>query len=180
MRRSGSIPNRTKALSIEGNAYSDKGDNDRAIADYNEAIRPRSQRRHGLLPSRVAAYSDKGDKDRAIADYDAAIRLDSQICHRLRPVELSPTANKGDPRPRPPPTMMRRSGLNSEILPGLLCPRAVHICLRAHSKRALADFNQASAVGTGKMPIRRCGSISWGRRNNLPRPSGRKPVPVST
>jgi len=58
-----------------GIEYRGKGDNDRAIADYDEAIRlePKyalAYRNRGLV------YSDKGDNDRAIADYDEAIRLD--------------------------------------------------------------------------------------------------------
>jgi tetratricopeptide (TPR) repeat protein len=35
-----------------GNAYSDKGDNDRAIADYNEAIR--------LDPKSAVAFNNRG------------------------------------------------------------------------------------------------------------------------
>jgi tetratricopeptide (TPR) repeat protein len=57
-----------------GNAYYGKGDHDRAISDYNQAIR--------LNPSDVnsrsnrgAAYARKRDYDRAIEDYDEAIRL---------------------------------------------------------------------------------------------------------
>src|SRR5258707_1124819 len=58
-----------------GVAWYVKGDYDRAIADYDEAIR--------LHPRYAPAFNNrgnvwyrKGDKDRAIADYDEAIRLD--------------------------------------------------------------------------------------------------------
>jgi tetratricopeptide (TPR) repeat protein len=59
-------------------AYHDQGDNDRAIADYNEVI--------GLDPEfaaaflgRGVAYSDKGDNDRAISDFSEVIRLDPKL-----------------------------------------------------------------------------------------------------
>jgi tetratricopeptide (TPR) repeat protein len=49
-------------------AYRDKGDLDRAIADFTEAIRLNPQ--HAVaLGNRGAAYSAKGDNDRAIADF---------------------------------------------------------------------------------------------------------------
>jgi tetratricopeptide (TPR) repeat protein len=58
-----------------GLAYRAKGDNDRAIGDFDAAIR--------LDPKYAVAYSNrgyayfaKGDNDRAIADYNAAVRLD--------------------------------------------------------------------------------------------------------
>jgi tetratricopeptide (TPR) repeat protein len=57
-----------------GNAYYGKGDHDRAILDYDQAIRlnPSHANSHS---NRGAAYARKGDYDRAIQDYDEAIRL---------------------------------------------------------------------------------------------------------
>ena len=59
-----------------GNAYDDKDDYDRAIADYNEAIR--------LDPKNSAAFFNRGltsakkkDYDGAIANYSAAIQCPS-------------------------------------------------------------------------------------------------------
>jgi lipoprotein NlpI len=58
-----------------GLAYAVKGDLDRAIADFTEAIRldPKDASAHN---DRGSAYMAKGDFDRAIADYSEAIRLD--------------------------------------------------------------------------------------------------------
>ena len=66
-----------------GVAYADKGDNDRAIADYNEAIRldPKS-----ALAFRTGAslMQTKATYDRAITDFNEAIRLDPKSAHAFR------------------------------------------------------------------------------------------------
>ena len=60
--------------------WRDKGDLDRAIADFNEAIRldpdPKDARAYN---NRGHAWRNKGDLDRAIADYSEAIRLDPKF-----------------------------------------------------------------------------------------------------
>ena len=63
-----------------GNIYRDKGDLDRALAEYSEAIR--------LDPKMAIAYNgrgnthrDKGEADKALADYSDAIRLDPKMAH---------------------------------------------------------------------------------------------------
>ena len=63
-----------------GVAYREKGDTDRAIADYIEAIRldPKHAEAH---VNRGQAYSLKGETDRAIADFTEAIRLDPKLAH---------------------------------------------------------------------------------------------------
>jgi len=66
---------RSFAYTNRGNAYDDKGEVDRAIADYTKAI--------ALDPNYAFAYNNrgltyekKGEIDRAIADYTKAIALD--------------------------------------------------------------------------------------------------------
>jgi tetratricopeptide (TPR) repeat protein len=66
------------AFNNRGNAYHAKGDNDHAIAEYNQALQ--------LDPSyaiaynsRGNAYHDKGDNDLAIADYNRALQLDPNL-----------------------------------------------------------------------------------------------------
>jgi lipoprotein NlpI len=58
-----------------GLAYVAKQDSDRAIADYNEAIRIDTKSARAFF-YRGIAYAAKQDSDRAIADYNEAIRLD--------------------------------------------------------------------------------------------------------
>jgi len=61
-----------------GNAYSTKGDNDRAIRDYDEAIRLNPKFSDAFY-NRGNVVLDKGDNDRAIRDYDEAIRLNPKF-----------------------------------------------------------------------------------------------------
>ena len=55
--------------------YNNKRDNDRAIADYNDAIRIDPDNADAFY-GRGNAWSEKFDDARAFADYDEAIRLD--------------------------------------------------------------------------------------------------------
>jgi tetratricopeptide (TPR) repeat protein len=73
---SGKWKGRNQAINCNnrGLAYSAKGDNDRAIADYNQAISLAPKDGHAYF-YRALAYSAKGDNDRAIADYNQAISL---------------------------------------------------------------------------------------------------------
>ena len=68
--------NRALALYKRGLGYITRGETDRAIADYDEAIKLTPG--NGLtFNERGIAYRAKGDFDRAIADFDQAITLDS-------------------------------------------------------------------------------------------------------
>ena len=66
--------NRRIAYDNRGIAWHTKGDNDRAIADYTEAIRlnPKDALAYD---NRGTAWRDKGNRERALADYNIAIRL---------------------------------------------------------------------------------------------------------
>ncbi len=66
---------RATAYNNRGWSYSDKGDHDRAIPDFDEAIRLDPKLAIAFV-NRGWSYERKGDYDRAIADYDEAIRLD--------------------------------------------------------------------------------------------------------
>ena len=69
-----------------GVEYKNKGDLDRAIADYTETIRLDPEDKDPYI-NRGVAYDAKGDHDRAIADYSEAIRLD--------PKDTDPHNNRG-------------------------------------------------------------------------------------
>jgi tetratricopeptide (TPR) repeat protein len=69
-----SANNRASAYNNRGIAYFSKGENDRAIRDFDEAIQLKP-RNHVLLYNRGFAYSNQSDYDRAIQDYDEAISL---------------------------------------------------------------------------------------------------------
>jgi lipoprotein NlpI len=67
---------RADALNDRGAVYSDgKGDYDKAIQDYDQAIRLKPDY-EGAYNNRGNAYSRKGDYARAIQDFDEVIRLD--------------------------------------------------------------------------------------------------------
>ncbi len=75
---SASASDKALAYALRGLAYAEKGDTDRAIADYSEAIRlqPREDKLDAEVHmNRGVAYAAKEDYDRAIADYDEAIRV---------------------------------------------------------------------------------------------------------
>lgn len=69
--------------------WSAKNDHDRAIADYDAALRI-NPRYSDALFNRGNAWADKGDPDRAIADYDAVLSLTPKdpAAHIARAVEL--------------------------------------------------------------------------------------------
>jgi len=65
-----------EAFNNRGIGYRLKGEHDRAIQDYNQAIRINAKFA-AAYNNRGIAYDRKGDYDRAIADYDQAIKLKS-------------------------------------------------------------------------------------------------------
>jgi tetratricopeptide (TPR) repeat protein len=76
---------RASAFFFRGNAYADKKDYDRAIADYTDAIRLNSKESLSYF-YRAKAYLQKNEYDRAIADLSRAIELDPKdpVCFLLR------------------------------------------------------------------------------------------------
>jgi tetratricopeptide (TPR) repeat protein len=67
-----------EAFNNRGIGYRLKGDHDRAIADYAQAIKLNPKFAAAFV-NRGVAYDKKGDYDHAIADYDQAIKLKPSI-----------------------------------------------------------------------------------------------------
>ena len=67
---------RRRLLQPAASPGSDKKEYDKAIADYNEAIRLDPEGRRSPYYNRGYAWYDKKEYDKAIADYNEAIRLD--------------------------------------------------------------------------------------------------------
>jgi tetratricopeptide (TPR) repeat protein len=80
--RPDSLVRRALAHLNRANGYQFKGDNDKAIADYDQSIgfNPGDAR---AFYSRGNAYSSKGRHDRAIADFNEAIRLNPRYASAL-------------------------------------------------------------------------------------------------
>ena len=73
-----SVHNRAVAYYNRGSEYDGKRDLDRAMADYDQAIRLDPKYAHAYN-NRGIAWLGKKDNDRAMADYDQAIRLDPKL-----------------------------------------------------------------------------------------------------
>jgi tetratricopeptide (TPR) repeat protein len=73
---SGELAGRDLAVAYRNRAWAleSGGNNERAISDYDEALRIDPKYAHALA-NRATAWRNKGDRDRAIADLDEAIRL---------------------------------------------------------------------------------------------------------
>jgi tetratricopeptide (TPR) repeat protein len=82
-------PKDPDAYDNRGLAYAAKGDYDRAIADFNVAIRLnlKASNPYKAFNHRGLAYYANGDNDRAIADYNEAIRF--------KPKDPKPYNNRG-------------------------------------------------------------------------------------
>jgi len=83
----GDRPNISLAYSNRGNAYMDAGNLDRAVQDYNEAVRL-DPSYVDAINNRGNAFNSKGEFDRAIADYNTVLSI--------RPLHAEAHYNRGN------------------------------------------------------------------------------------
>src|SRR6266853_2078262 len=70
--------NLAKAFTNRGSGYATKGDYDRAIQDFDQALQLNSNDAIAFF-DRGLAFAHKGDYDRAIQDYDQALQLNPKF-----------------------------------------------------------------------------------------------------
>jgi lipoprotein NlpI len=78
-----STANLATAFDCRGDVYRHKANYDRAIQDFDQAIRL-SPQFAGAFNNRCLTYHEKGNYDRAIQDCDEAIRLNPRLVQALR------------------------------------------------------------------------------------------------
>jgi tetratricopeptide (TPR) repeat protein len=71
------------AFYIRGNDWAERGEFDRALVDYDAALRMDPLFIEAFV-NRGVVWARKGDLDRAIADYDAALRLNPRDGKAIR------------------------------------------------------------------------------------------------
>ena len=85
------------AFYIRGNDWAERGELERAIADYDAAICMNPLFKEALV-NRGVIWARKGELDRAIADYDAALRVSPRDGKAIRNRSLA-LEQKSNPRP---------------------------------------------------------------------------------
>ena len=156
-------------------AYLDKGDHDKAIADYTEAIRldPKYAEAYS---NRGVAYASKGDYDKAIADYTEAIRLDPKDGRRVLQPWLRPTRARATTTRRSPTTP--RPSASTRNTPRRTTTVASAYGSKGDYDKAIADYTEAIRLNPDF--VRRTTTVVWptgarakraGRKQTSRRPS---------
>jgi tetratricopeptide (TPR) repeat protein len=134
---------------LRGSAYYDKGEDDIAIADFNDALRmgPPS----GIIfHNRGNAWRSKGEYAKAIADYDQAIKLG--------PPSAFSWQNRGTSKRALGDLDGALADINEAIrldpeLPQPLTSRAVIWRAKGDFDRAIADTTEAIRLAKAKAPV---------------------------
>jgi lipoprotein NlpI len=132
---------RAAAYFNRGNAYSAKGENERAIADYDEAIKL-DPKNASAYNNRGSAKNDKGENEAALADFNAAIKQNARYASAYFN-RASAYAAQGDVRAlKDYDTAIRynRRNTNAYIARGAL------LLASGATARARADMRQAAVL----------------------------------
>ena len=137
------------AYNLRGSAYYDKGEDDIAIADFNDALRigPPS----GIIfHNRGNAWRSKGEYAKAIADYDQSIKLG--------PPSAFSWQNRGISKRALGDLDGALADINEAIrldptLPQPLTSRALIWRARGDLDRAIADTTEAIRLAKAKAPV---------------------------
>ena len=70
-------PPPSPASQARGAAYAEKGEHDKAIADFDQAIE-QDPKNGAAYHNRALSYMDTGKVDRALADFDQVIKIDAK------------------------------------------------------------------------------------------------------
>jgi tetratricopeptide (TPR) repeat protein len=135
-------PRDASAYSNRGVRYRNKGEYDRAIADYDQAIQIKPNDA-AAYANRGAAYNGKGAYDRAIVDLDHAIRLDAKLAGAYNNRGFS-YIHKGD-YDRAVADLDRALQLSPNMA-SAYGHRGYAFGRKGDFTRALADFNKALAL----------------------------------
>jgi tetratricopeptide (TPR) repeat protein len=139
----------SKAFRRRGDAWFDNRDYDKAIADYNEAIRL-DPKQAATYCNRGNAWDAKGDYERAIADFDEAIHLD--------PTNASVYSNRGGTLAKCKKEYDRAiSDFNEAIRldatdSAAYIGRGVSLMLKGEYDRAITDFTEAIQLDPNHAP----------------------------
>ena len=160
-------PKDIAAFVERGNAWKGKHDTDRAMADYDNAIRidPGNNNAPGYR-SRGQAFEAKGDFDRALADYSEAIRIAPKdaTAHFMRAFALS------------------RKGAIDDLIAGYnevirinpadataYSNRGILWSKKGDIERAIADFNEAVRLDPGYTGALAHRGLAYERKQDIER-----------
>jgi tetratricopeptide (TPR) repeat protein len=149
------------AYSNRGVAYNGKGQYDRAIADFSQAIRLKPVAM--LYVARGSVYSLKGDHDQALADYDQALRLDPNLAavYGARAVTFYKKGDYG----RAVVDASEAIRLNPKSADNYIGRALAYGGMGEHG-RAIADYDQAMSLSPGNASLYLARGVSWWKQGN--------------